>query len=199
MLRTGSETSKALTKCKFSSQDEFEQSHSNTYHSVITATGSLSGNALNRPIGLLVMGLRVSLHEGDKVLWDLPLEETDWEDVQKESLRRELGDLEKDLDALCGICDFYSNKKRLQMVSHIIGECGNKASFTDLLRVAVNPKYVNDLVNKASTNHLVIKDDNGYRVSPKGLGSFLLLSLATRKLLQELDSANNRNKSFEEE
>ncbi len=145
------------------------------------------------------MGLRVSLHEGDKVLWDLPLEEKDWADGQKETLRRELRDLEKDLDALCEICDFYSNKKRLQMVSHIVGECDNEASFTDLLRIAVNPKYVNDLVNKASNNHLVMKDAHGYRVSPKGIGSFLLLSLATRKLLQELDSTNSRNKSFEEE
>ncbi len=147
----------------------------------------------------IIMGLRVSLHEGDKVLWDLPLEEKDWADGQKETLRRELRDLEKDLDALCGICDFYSNKKRLQMVSHIVGECDNEASFTDLLRIAVNPKYVNDLVNKASNNHLVMKDAHGYRVSPKGIGSFLLLSLATRKLLQELDSTNSRNKSFEEE
>src|SRR5438309_11685296 len=57
------------------------------------------------------MGLRVSLHEGDKVLWDLPLEEKDWEDGQKETLRRELGDLDKDLDTLCGICDFYSTRR----------------------------------------------------------------------------------------
>src|SRR5713101_394051 len=62
----------------------------------------------------------------------------------------------------------------------------------------LSAKYVNDLVNKASNNHLVMKDGHGYRVSPKGIGSFLLLSLATRKLLQELDSTNSRNKSFEE-
>src|SRR3989442_3228888 len=83
MWKIDSETSKASTNCKSSPRDGFEQFHNNTYHSVITVTGSLSKQAPTRPIGLLVMGLRVSLHEGDKVLWDLPLEEKDWEDGRK--------------------------------------------------------------------------------------------------------------------
>ncbi len=85
------------------------------------------------------------------------------------------------------------------MVTHMVREGRNSASFTELLRVAVNPKYVSDLVNRSPGKGLVIKDGKGYRMSPAGLGSFLLLSLGTRKLLEELDVINNSDKSFEGE
>ena len=85
------------------------------------------------------------------------------------------------------------------MVTHMVREGGNSTSFTELLRVAVNPKYVSDLVNRSPGKGLVVKDGKGYRMSPAGLGSFLLLSLGTRKLLEELDVIKNSDKSFEEE
>ena len=144
------------------------------------------------------MGLTLSLADGSRLLWSVPLQIQEWQEGQKEQLRRELSALDDDLDLICNVCDFYSNKKRLQMVRHIVGEGGEQVSFTDLLRVAVNPKYVSDLVNKASTTGLVVKDGRGYRVSEAGLGSFLLLSLATRRLFHDLDSTGNYNKSFEE-
>ncbi len=144
------------------------------------------------------MVLTISLADGERLLWKIPLQTQEWKDGQKETLKQELEGLDQDLDRLCNICDFYSNKKRLQMVQHIVREGGDQVTFTDLLRVAVNPKYVSDLVNKASTTGLVVKDSRGYRVSEAGLGSFLLLSLATRRLLHDLDSTSNYNKSFEE-
>ncbi len=85
------------------------------------------------------------------------------------------------------------------MVSHMVREGDSPTSFTELLRVAINPKYVSDLVNRSSGKGLVVKDGKGYHMSPAGLGSFLLLSLGTRKVLEELDSINNGDKSFEEE
>ncbi len=145
------------------------------------------------------MGLRLTLHDGDKVLLDLPLASEDWEPATRELVSRELEDIESDLDSICEICDFFSNRRRLQMVSYMVREGDASASFTDLLRVAVNPKYVSDLVNRTQGKGLVVKDGRVYRVSPAGLGSFLLLSLATKKLLEELDSINNGDKSFEEE
>jgi len=65
--------------------------------------------------------------------------------------------------------------------------------------VVVNPKYVSDLMNRSSRKGLVVKDGRGYRMSPAGLGSFLLLSLGTKKLLEELDAMNTGDKSFGEE
>ncbi len=144
------------------------------------------------------MGLTLSLANGRKLLWSIPLQMEEWQDSQKEALRLEIESLNEDIDRLCNICDFYSNKKRLQMVGHIVGEGGDQVSFTDLLHVAVNPKYISDLVNKSSRTGLVLKDSRGYRVSEAGLGSFLLVSLATRRLLHDLDSFRNYNKSFEE-
>ena len=84
------------------------------------------------------------------------------------------------------------------MGTHMISGNDNSVRFTELLRVAVNPKYISDLVNGAPRS-LVTKDQKGYRVSPAGVGGFLLLSPATKKLLEELDSVNNSDKSFEED
>ena len=145
------------------------------------------------------MSIRFTLQEGSRVLVDLPLSEKEWQPEVREMVSRELKDSEAHLDSLSEICDFFSNKKRLQMVNHMIRDCENSASFTDLLKVAVNPKYVSDLVNRAPKRELVVKDKNGYSVSPIGVGSFLLLSIAIRKLLQNGDSINSDDKSFEEE
>ena len=144
------------------------------------------------------MGLRLTLQNGEGVVLDLPLSEDEWNPRTKELVSRELGDSEADLDAICEIADFFSNKRRVQMLNHLVKDCGNSASFTDLLKVAVNPKYISDLVNRAPKRELIVKDGRGYSLSPLGLGSFLLLSLATRKLLKETDSTNDDDKSFEE-
>jgi len=145
------------------------------------------------------MSVRFSLHEGNKVLLDFPLSEKEWQPEVRDLVLKELSKSEADLDSLSEICDFFSNKKRLQMVSHMIRDCENSATFTDLLKVAANPKYVSDLVNRAPKRELVVKDKNGYSVSPIGVGSFILLSIAINKLLRNGDSINSDDKSFEEE
>jgi len=145
------------------------------------------------------MSIRFTLQEGNRVLLDLPLSEEVWQPEVREVVLKELKDSETDLDSLSEICDFFSNKKRLQMVNHIIRDCENSATFTDLLKVAVNPKYVSDLVNRSPKRELVVKDKNGYSVSPVGVGSFLLLSIAIKKLLRNGSSINSDDKSFEEE
>jgi len=145
------------------------------------------------------MGLRLTLHDGDRVLLDLPLSSQEWDSETRSLVARELVGVESDLDRICEVCHFFSNKRRLQMVSHMVREGDSSASFTDLLRVALNPKYISDLVNRSPRKGFVVKDHHGYRVSPAGLGSFLLLSLGTRKLLEEQDSINNDDKSFEED
>ncbi len=143
--------------------------------------------------------MRLTLHDEDKVILDVPLTTEGLRDDVQREVSRQLENIDTDLDDICSICDFFSNRKRVQMVTHMVREGGNSASFTELLRVAVNPKYVSDLVNRSPGKGLVIKDGKGYRMSPAGLGSFLLLSLGTRKLLEELDVINNSDKSFEGE
>jgi hypothetical protein len=143
------------------------------------------------------MGLRFTLQDEGRVLLDLPLSETEWKPRMKELVMKELGESEADIDTLCEICDFFSNKRRVQMLNHMVKDCNNSASFTDLLKVAVNPKYISDLVNRSSRRELVTKGSKGYSLSPLGLGSFLLLSLATRRLLRETNSIIDDDKSFE--
>ncbi len=143
------------------------------------------------------MGLRITLQNGGKVLLDLPLDEAEWDPELKQLVMNELEASEADIDILCEISGFFSNKRRLQMLSHIICDCNNSASFTDLLKVAVNPKYVSDLINKSPGVDIVLKNGKGYSVSPIGVGSLLLLSVATRWLVKEAGSINNHDKSFE--
>ena len=143
------------------------------------------------------MGLRFTLQDESKVLLDLPLSGTEWKPRLKELVMKELEESEADIDTLCEICDFFSNKRRVQMLTHLVKDCNNSATFTDLLKVAVNPKYISDLVNRSSRSELVVKGSKGYSLSPLGLGSFLLLSLATRRLLRETNSINVDDKSFE--
>ena len=143
------------------------------------------------------MGLRFTLQNEDRVLLDLPLSESDWKPRVKELVMKELGESEADIESLCEICDFFSNKRRVLMLNHLVKNCNNSASFTDLLKVAVNPKYISDLVNKSSRRELIVKGSKGYSLSPLGLGSFLLLSLATRRLLRETNSIIDDDKSFE--
>jgi hypothetical protein len=143
------------------------------------------------------MGLRLTLQDKGQVLLDLPLDNSEWDPVLKERITRELEASEADFDTLCEISGFFANKRRLQMLSHILRDCNNSASFTDLLKVALNPKYVSDLVNKTSTVDIVVKNGRGYSVSPIGVGSLLLLSVATRRLAKEMGVINNDDKSFE--
>ena len=143
------------------------------------------------------MGLRFTLQDEGRVLLDFPLSETEWKPGLKELVTKELGESEADIDTLCEICDFFSNKRRVQMLNHMVKDCNNSASFTDLLKVALNPKYISDLVSRSSRRELVVKGNKGYSLSPLGLGSFLLLSLATRRLLRETNSINDDDKSFE--
>ncbi len=145
------------------------------------------------------MGLRLTLHDEEKVLLDVPLTDEGPQDEAREVISRELEHIDTDLDSICGICDFFSNRKRVQMVTHLVRDGGNSTTFTELLRVAVNPKYISDLVNRSPGKGLVVKDGKGYRMSPAGLGSFLLVSLGTSRLLKELDVIKNGDKSFEEE
>src|SRR5438034_427365 len=112
------------------------------------------------------MGLRLTLQNDEEVLLDLPLSEASWNPATKQLITRELDDSEADLDALCDICDFFSNKRRVQILSHMVKNCNNSASFTDLLKVAVNPKYISDLVNRSSRRELIVKEgraENGVK------------------------------------
>src|SRR2546426_3619734 len=142
------------------------------------------------------MSIRFSLHEGNKVLLDFPLSEKEWQPEVRDLVLKELSKSEADLDSLSEICDFFSNKKRLQMVSHMIRDCENSATFTDLLKVAANPKYVSDLVNRAPKRRLVAKTRTAITFSLLAVGSFILLSIAINKLLGNGDSFNMDVKSF---
>src|SRR5260370_21486132 len=101
------------------------------------------------------MGLRFTLQNEDGVLLDLPLSESDWKPRVKELVMKELGESEVDIDSLCEKCDFFSNKKRVQMLTHMVKHYKNSVSFTYPLRVSVNPKYISHLLSNSSTREII--------------------------------------------
>src|SRR5437870_13573874 len=96
------------------------------------------------------MGLRFTLQNEDRILLDRPLCESEWKPRVKELVMKELGESEADIESVCEICDFFSKKRRVQMLSQMVKDCNNSATFTDLLKVAVNPNDIAYLVSKAS-------------------------------------------------
>src|SRR5438552_1523641 len=57
------------------------------------------------------MSIRFTLHEGTKVLLDLPLSGGEWQPEVREIVLKELKDSEEDLDSLSEICDFFSTHR----------------------------------------------------------------------------------------
>src|SRR2546428_11522115 len=118
------------------------------------------------------MGRRFTLQNEDRILLDLPLSESEWKPRVKELVMKELGESEADIESLCEICDFFSNKRRGLMLNHLLKDFNKSASFTDLLKMAGNPKYISDLVSKSSRRGVIVQGDKGYRPLPLGVGEF---------------------------
>jgi len=61
--------------------------------------------------------------------WTYPLTNDEWQPETRDFLLRELQDIDSDPDDICEICDYFSNRRRLQMVSHTVRQRDNSAQF----------------------------------------------------------------------
>jgi len=113
----------------------------------------------------------------------MPLLIADW---PKEQLDDELDSLEEEFRRLSKIFAALSNMSRLMMMRRIMEEQDRTVSFGDFMRdLDLNPKLVRDNARKLSECGLLEKVSRGkYRCSESGEPSFIMVSLALRKLME---------------
>lgn len=135
------------------------------------------------------MGLRIQLVRNRSIVFQAPLTPGEWGSRAEKMLREEFERCDSHVQQLSEICDVLSNEKRLRMLLKMASGWSESTRFTDLLKLCLNPKYVNDLLERSRKTNLVVKCDGGYRISPLGLGSLFTLSVALKHLMDELEEA----------
>lgn len=131
------------------------------------------------------MALKLQLVKNGKIVFDIPLYSEDW---SKDQLERELGALETSFDRLTKTFDALSHTTRLRMLKQLMGERNFTMNFADFMReLDLNPKLVWENTRKLREGGLLEKIEKGkYRCSEFGRIE-LMMSLALRRLMEELE------------
>jgi len=132
------------------------------------------------------MKLKLQILKDGETIFEMPLSFSDW---RKEELEDELDSMEEEFQRLSRLFSALSNMTRLMMMKRIMEEEDHTASFTDFMRdLNLNPKLVREYTRKLSECGLLEKVGRGrYRCSESGETSFIVLSLALRRLMEAFD------------
>ncbi len=132
------------------------------------------------------MKLKLQILKDGETIFEMPLSFSDW---RKEELEDELHSMEEEFQRLSRLFSALSNMTRLMMMKRIMEEEDHTASFTDFMRdLNLNPKLVREYTRKLSECGLLEKVGRGrYRCSESGETSFIVLSLALRRLMEAFD------------
>jgi hypothetical protein len=133
--------------------------------------------------------LKLQLVRDGEILFEMPLSPTDW---PVEKLETELEDFEEESRTFSKIFDALSNRTRLMMMTRLIERRNHAMNFSSFMRdLHLNPKLVWENARKLREGGLLVKTGKGlYRCSELGETSFLMMSLALRRLkniLEEFD------------
>ena len=135
------------------------------------------------------MSLKLQLVRNGKIILEVPLSPTDW---PKDQLETEFQEFEEDFQRFSSIFDALSNQTRLKMMRKLVGEEDSTMNFADFMKdLDLNPKTVWENSRKLSEGGFLTKTGRGtYRCSEFGQSAFLTLSLALRRLLEQLEEEN---------
>jgi len=130
--------------------------------------------------------LKLQLVRDGEVIFDIPLSPSDWPRMH---LEHELSSLEQDFQRLSRIFDALSNETRLRMMKRLIEEETRTMNFTDFMHeLKLNPKLVWENAGRLSEGGLLKKIGRGkYECSEFGQRTFMMMSLALRRLMQTLE------------
>ena len=128
------------------------------------------------------MKLKLQIVKDEETVFEMPLSFSDW---PKEQLEDELDSMEEEFRRLSKIFAALSNMTRLMMMRRMMEEEDRTASFSDFMRdLDLNPKLVRENARKLTECGLLEKVGRGrYRCSDSGEPSFIMLSLALRRLI----------------
>ncbi len=136
------------------------------------------------------MTLKLQLVENGKVIFQKPLSPTDW---SREELVNDLNVFEANFQRYSKLFTALSNETRLRMMKRLIERKKRTVTFTDFMQdLNLNPKIVWENTRKLREGGLLVKiGRNGYRCSQLGETSFMMMSLAFRRLLKTLEEMDD--------
>jgi DNA-binding transcriptional ArsR family regulator len=132
------------------------------------------------------MKLKLQIVKDGEIIFTIPLSLNDW---PREQLEDELNSLEEEFQRFSKLFTALSNITRLTMMRRLMEEEDRTVNFTDFMRdLDLNPKLVRENARKLSEGGLLEKVGRGrYRCSDFGEPSFIMVSLALRRLMEVLD------------
>jgi predicted transcriptional regulator len=133
------------------------------------------------------MSLRLLLVKGNKVLAEVPLAPN--AEMNKEFFEKEIDQFEEDeFKGLSELYDALSNEDRLRMLSKMLTS-DKPVRFVDFMNdLDLNQKLVSDYCKRMMKDGLVTSRERGkYEVSPLGLGSFFIATVALRRIMKVLE------------
>jgi DNA-binding transcriptional ArsR family regulator len=136
------------------------------------------------------MTLKLQLVEDGKVIFQIPLSPTDW---SREELANDLNAFEANYQRYSKLFSALSNETRLRMMKRLIERKKRTVTFTDFMQdLDLNPKLVWENTRKLREGGLLVKiGRNGYRCSEFGETSFMMMSLAFRRLVNALEEMDD--------
>ena len=132
------------------------------------------------------MTLKLQLVENGRVIVQIPLSPTDW---SREELVNDLNAFEENFQRYMKLFSALSNETRLRMMKRLIARQKRTVTFTEFMQdLDLNPKLVWENTRKLREGGLLVKiGRNGYRCSAFGETSYMMISLAFRRLLKALE------------
>ncbi len=136
------------------------------------------------------MSLKLQLIENERTIFQIPRSSTDW---SRDQLVHDLDAFESNFAHYAKLFIALSNETRL-MMKHLIKKKNLTINFTDFMtELNLNPKLVWENTKKLREGGLIVKVNRGkYKCSKLGEPSFIMISLAFRKLLQTLEETKNK-------
>jgi DNA-binding transcriptional ArsR family regulator len=136
------------------------------------------------------MTLKLQLVEDGKVIFQIPLSPIDW---SREELDNELDAFEANFQRYSKLFSALSNETRLRMMKRLIERKKRTVTFTDFMQdLDLNPKLVWENTRKLREGGLLVKiGRNGFRCSEFGETSFMMMSLAFRRLVKALEEIDD--------
>jgi DNA-binding transcriptional ArsR family regulator len=136
------------------------------------------------------MTLKLQLVEDGKVIFQIPLSPTDW---SREELANDLNAFEANVQRYLKLFSALSNETRLRMMKRLLERKKRTVTFTDFMQdLDLNPKLVWENTRKLREGGLLVKiGRNGYRCSEFGETSFMMMSLAFRRLINALEEMDD--------
>jgi hypothetical protein len=131
------------------------------------------------------MGLKLLIENEGEILLEVPLFPDDW---QETALKREVEQLRRDVQRHMKFYAAFTNENRVRMLQYLLEGEDHTVTFKAFRDdLGLNPKVIRENAVKLQDIGLVESPCRGaYRLSRRGQGSFMLMLISLRRLMQAM-------------